>query len=111
MRPYRDRILRVWGAYDGDNTKVIAPAIGARNARLPARPRRPARDRRAHGDAVALRRSAPGRLPRRRRVLRAERLPDHDAARPGVGGLRHDRARPLLRAPGAAAVPGARTVP
>ena len=72
------------------------------NKRRLARPRRPAGDRRAVGRAVPPRLLAvAGRLPRRRRLLRHQRVPDHEPAgdrdprnRPACGSARSTCAAP-----------------
>jgi hypothetical protein len=70
--------------------------------RLSLRPRRPARRGDSRRDDLSLG-TRPRRLPRRRRLLRAERIPDHDAAARGARRDRHDRLRSVLRAPRVAA--------
>src|SRR5262249_27383269 len=63
-------------------------------------PRRPALPRRRDVDA--------GWVPRRRPLLRVERLPHHDAAARRVGSERPHRATRLLGSPRAPSPPGAR---
>ena len=77
--------------------------------RLPPGPRRPARDRgRGRLPLPLANRLAAGRLPRRRPLLRPQRLPDHVAAARRVGGAEPDRPAPVLAAPRAPPPPRSR---
>ncbi len=91
---------------------VDAARLARRGARAPTpaaptRARRAARTRGRRSPALP-RRTPDRRLPRRRRVLRALRLPYHVAAARRGARRRSDRARRLLDPPGTPAVPGAR---
>ena len=76
--------------------------------RLPARARRVARLRGGKRDALP-RFAVVGdrRVPRRRRLLRAQRVPDHHAAHHRVGTAQADRPAGVLVAPRPAPAPGA----
>ena len=78
----------------------------ARSHAAPACARRPARGRR-RGRAAVPRRAPAGRIPRRRRVLRAVGLPDHLAAAGRGRAHGHGRARRVLGPAGASPAPGA----
>ena len=91
-----------------ESRRAVHAAAGAgpadaRALRLPARARRHPRLR-GRGGAPLPRRAGVGdrRLPRRRHVLRAERLPDHLAARHRMGRTRTHRPAGVLAAPGPA---------
>ncbi len=76
---------------------------------LPAGDRRPPGSSRARRVLLPRRRQLDaGRLPRRRRLLRDQRLPDHLAAAARVPRAGQRAAGPLLAAPGAAAAAGGR---
>ena len=82
------------------------------SARAPARARRPARCCRRDGDAVSpswtvRRRRVPGRLPRRRHLLRAIWILDHVVVAPRVVDVRFDPLRRVLGASGPPARTGA----
>ena len=84
----------------------------AHRDRVPAGARRPARRRGHRRAAVPRRRHVDARrLPGRRPLLRAQRLPDHDVAARGVGPHGPHRLGRVLVAPSTALPPGARTRP
>ena len=87
----------------------LARRVSSRGAppRVPTGPRRDPR-RRHRRRAAQPRHRHRRRGARRRHVLRAQRLPDHDAAPPGMGRRRSRLAQELLRAPRPAAPTGAR---
>src|SRR4029453_5445367 len=79
--------------------------------RLPPGVGRPARDRgRIRLPLPLADRLAAGRLPRRRPVLRPQRLPDHVTAARRVGSAEPDRPAPVLAAPRPATPPRPRRI-
>ena len=88
--------------------EAAAPARACAPARLHPRARRPPRGRGDRGAALPRRRPVvEGRVPRRRRVLRDQRLPDHLPAARRLREPRPHRPRAVLVPPGPAPVPGA----